>query len=153
MTAPVFVERTRPPWLLAGLLAVALYVLSELLDLFPDEAWRSAAFALIIVGFFVVYLGLVVVRVEDGTLTWARRAGGPRIPVAGIVAAEVLTGPALREVRTQLTPSFRIHSPVWERVGVCLVVVTDGEPVTYLVTVRDIDGFLAALGRPSSAPG
>lgn len=72
---------------------------------------------------------------------------GRRVPIDRIVARRVLHGPALREVRNRLTPSFRLHCPIYERIGIQIVTVDDdGRRVEHLYAVRDHPAFLRATG-------
>lgn len=97
--------------------------------------------------FLVLYAIAMVVEVHDGDIVVGRRAGGRRVPIDRIVARRVLHGPALREVRNRLTPSFRLHCPIYERIGIQIVTVDDdGRRVEHLYAVRDHPAFLRATG-------
>lgn len=144
-----FRERTRPPWLWLGALLLFMFVVAEVLDLFGPDWWRSVLYGAIPTTGMAIYLGLVVTEVRSGVVSWARRGGGPQIPIDQLVAIRVLSGPAMRESRKRLTPSFRLHCPIWERVGIQLVREEEpGRRREYLIAVRDVPGFLAAIDRP-----
>lgn len=143
-----FRERTRPPWLLLLGLFVIVTAASEALEVHGDDWWRSVAHGGLLFTGFATCLLLVNVQVTDGAITWAKRGGGPQLPIEQLAAIRILTGPALRASRKRLTPSFRLHCPVWERTGVQLVTEVDGARYEYLLAVRDLAGLLHSIGRP-----
>lgn len=143
-----FRERSRPPVVVVLLALAASVALTFALPIGYEGVWHQTATAVLPVVVLAGFTVLIVVEVRDGEVRWARRAGGVRLSLEQLVAVRVLHGRALREVRGRLTPSFRLHCPVWERVGVQLVALDDeGARVEHLVAVRDVAGFLAALER------
>lgn len=141
-----FRERSRPPLLVVLLGLAASVSITFALPVGYESVWHQTATAVLPVAFLAGFTVLIVVEVRDGEVRWARRAGGVRISPERLVAVRVLHGRALREVRRRLTPSLRLHCPVWERVGVQLVATDDeGRRVEHLVAVRDLSGFLRAL--------
>lgn len=148
---PVFRERMRPPswcWLatVAGLTLVGR--LSGFGDGWPDVAGVAAVVTLLL----GLYASAIVLEVRDGAIVTARRAGGRRLPVTDIVDTRALTGRALREVRNRLTPSFRLHCPIWYRRGLQIVTLdADGERVEHLYGLHDAPGFLRAIGTPEGS--
>lgn len=147
-----FRERSRPPlWVvLVGL--VAFTAVTFVLPLEFEGIWHQLATAVLPVVLLLTFTVLIRVEVRDGEVLWARRAGGVRIPLDQLVAVRVVHGRALQEVRNRLTPSLRLHCPIWERVGVQLVALDDaGERVEHLVAVRDLPRFLTAIDRGPAA--
>lgn len=141
-----FRERMHPPWWCWP--AAFAWITTIGLVLGFGDGWTDVAgFSAIATAFLGGYASLIVVQVRDGAIITARRAGGRRLPITDIVDVRVLTGRALREVRNRLTPSFRLHCPIWYRFGVQIITLDDdGQRIEHLYGIHDSVGFLRAIG-------
>lgn len=144
-----FRERFRPPparWLVAFLatMMVAATVLS-----IGDDLVSRLVYSSLPALFLLVFGPLTVVQVRDGRVYTSRRAGGRGLAIDDIVDRRSLTGPAVKEVRDRLTPSLRLHCPLWYRQGIQLITLDGaGEGIEHLYGVRDVGAFLDALDTP-----
>lgn len=141
-----FRERMHPPWWCWPAAFVWIAGLAGLLGI--SDGWPAAVRdGAVVTALLGGYASLIVIQVHEGAIVTARRAGGRRLPITDIVHVRVLTGRALREVRNRLTPSLRLHCPIWYRLGVQIITLDDdGDRIEHLYGLHDASGFLRAIG-------
>lgn len=150
-SAAIFRERMHPPWWCWVTVFVWVTLGAGVVGI--GDTWLDAARNAAVVTLFLgAFSSLIVLQVTERDIVTARRAGGRRLPVDEVIDHRLVTGPALREVRNRLTPSFRLHCPLWYRCGVQLITLDDeGRRVEHLYGVRDAAGFLSAIGAPEGS--
>lgn len=136
-----FRERRVPPWWWHPAFFAWCAVLVEVLGV--TETWAATSvYALALTAFVAVGACSQVVEIRDGAIHAGR---GHRVPTTAIVGYEVLRGPAARDARRRTIPQQR-RAAVWNRTLVRLEVDEGLGRTEHLYGVRDVEGFLRAVG-------
>lgn len=146
--APRFDERLSVPWWwYLPAVGVAVLLGAEVHMGYPGlRSWVGYAVLVPVALAVLVWLGRVRVRVQGGEL----RAGDAAIPLRHIGRVEVIRDRDARQVALgpDLDPAAHLLHRPWVRPVVRLEVLDPEDPTPYwVISVRDADGLVAALGR------
>ncbi|MFB9384844.1 DUF3093 domain-containing protein [Pseudonocardia petroleophila] len=143
-----FDERLSVPWWwYLPAIGVAVLLGAEIHMGYPGvRAWIGYAALIPLAVAVLVWLGRVRVRVGDGVL----RAGDAVLPLAHVGRVDVIRDRDAKQVALgpDLDPTAHLLHRAWVR-PVVRVEVTDpaSDAPYWVVSVRDADGLVAALGR------
>ncbi|GAA3236520.1 DUF3093 domain-containing protein [Pseudonocardia petroleophila] len=136
-----------PWWWYLPAIGVAVLLGAEIHMGYPGvRAWIGYAALIPLAVAVLVWLGRVRVRVGDGVL----RAGDAVLPLAHVGRVDVIRDRDAKQVALgpDLDPTAHLLHRAWVR-PVVRVEVTDpaSDAPYWVVSVRDADGLVAALGR------
>lgn len=143
-----FDERLSVPWWwYLPAIGVGVLLGAEIHMGYPGlRSWLGYAVVIPVAVAVLVWLGRVRVQVRDGQL----RAGPAVIPLRFVGRVEVIRDRDAKQVALgpELDPAAYLLHRAWVRPVVRLEITDPADPTPYwVVSVRDADALLAALGR------
>lgn len=143
-----FDERLSVPWWwYLPALGVAVLLAAEVHMGYPGiRSWIGYAVIIPLVMGTMVWLGRVRVRVVDGEL----HAGDAALPLRFVGQVEIIRDPAAKQVALgpDLDPTAHLVHRAWVRPVVRIELTDPADPTPYwVISVRDAEGLVAALGR------